>query len=146
MSALPRFWVEVFATSLAIPSAPAVFAKASSEQVIVGMSMTNLLSLEVLVVGPVQDLKRSIVPALAQHENEPFSDDRKTFIFDLHKGSSLLSGSPLTAEDVARSSWHLISANESVGVTKARVQAADNVILFPAVHNNQGHAAPRARD
>ena len=87
MSVLPKLWAGVFAASLAMASVPAAFAKTPADQLIVGMSMINLLSpepaaatgLDVSEVNanlsdmlPVQDAKPQnvLVPALAEVEPE----------------------------------------------------------------------------
>lgn len=87
MSVLPKLWAGVFAASLAMTSVPAAFAKTPADQLIVGIGMINLLSLDpaaatgldvsegnanlsdmLLVLGVKQP--NVLVPALAEVEQD----------------------------------------------------------------------------
>ena len=143
MSILPKLWAGVFAASLAMTSVPAAFAKTPADQLIVGMSMINLLSLDPAAATGldvsevnanlydmllVQDVKHpdTLVPALA--ERWTVSDDRKTLTFNLRKGVKFHSGNDLTAEDVAWSLQRVIKLNLALASTwKAYGFTAGNV-------------------
>jgi len=132
MSVLPKFWAGVLAASLAMTSVPAAFAKTPADQLIVGMSMINLLSLDPAAATGldvsevnanlydmllVQDVKQpdQLVPALAQ--SWQVSDDRKTLTFTLRPGVTFQSGNPLTAEDVAWSLQRVLKLNLALAST-----------------------------
>ncbi|MNQ39222.1 putative D,D-dipeptide-binding periplasmic protein DdpA precursor [compost metagenome] len=143
MSVLPKFWAGVFAASLAMTSVPAAFAKTPADQLIVGMSMINLLSLDPAAATGldvseinanlydmllVQDVRQpdQLVPALA--ESWQVSDDRKTLTFTLRKGVTFQSGNPLSAEDVAWSLQRVLKLNLALASTwKAYGFTAGNV-------------------
>ncbi|VXC90911.1 Extracellular solute-binding protein [Pseudomonas sp. 8Z] len=143
MSVLPKIWAGVFAASLAMTSVPAAFAKTPADQLIVGMSMINLLSLDPAAATGldvsevnanlydmllVQDTKQPniLVPALA--ESWQISDDRKTLTFKLRKGVNFQSGNPLSAADVAWSLQRVLKLNLALSTTwKAYGFTADNV-------------------
>lgn len=143
MSVLPKLWAGVFAASLALTSVSAAFAKTPADQLIVGMSMINLLSLDpaaatgldvseinanlydMLLVQDVRQPDR-LVPALA--ESWQVSPDRKTLTFNLRKGVTFQSGNPLGAEDVAWSLQRVLKLNLALASTwKAYGFTAGNV-------------------
>ncbi|TCV99864.1 ABC transporter substrate-binding protein [Biostraticola tofi] len=113
-------------------SASLVQAKTPPDQLVIGMNMNNLLTLDPAamtgneVVGIVVNLYDSLVeldpaeltnvmPALA--ERWTISDDRNLLTFHLRKGVKFHSGNPLTAQDVVwsfRRVLHLNMAQASV--------------------------------
>ncbi len=143
MSVIPTLWAGVFAASLALTSVPAALAKTPADQLIVGMSMINLLSLDpaaatgldvsevnanlydMLLVQDVRQPDR-LLPALA--ESWQVSDDRKTLTFNLRQGVTFQSGNPLSAEDVAWSLQRVLKLNLALASTwKAYGFSAGNV-------------------
>lgn len=132
MNVLPTFWAGVFAASLALTSVPAAFAKTPADQLIVGMSMINLLSLDPAAATGldvsevnanlydmllVQDVKQpdQLLPALA--ESWQVSADRKILTFNLRKDVKFHSGNPLSAEDVAWSLQRVLKLNLALAST-----------------------------
>ncbi len=143
MTKFPSLWARVFVAALAITAVPASFAKTPADQLIVGMSMINLLSLDpaaatgldvseinanlydMLLVQDVAQPDR-LVPALA--ERWQVSDDRKTLTFNLRGGVKFQSGNDLTAEDVAWSLQRVLKLNLALASTwKAYGFTAENV-------------------
>ena len=146
MSVIPTLWAGVFAASLALTSVPAALAKTPADQLIVGMSMINLLSLDpaaatgldvsevnanlydMLLVQDVRQPDR-LLPALA--ESWQVSDDRKTLTFTLRQGVTFQSGNPLSAEDVAWSLQRVLKLNLALASTwKAYGFTAGNVAQY----------------
>ena len=143
MSIFPSLWARVFVAALAVTAVPASFAKTPADQLIVGMSMINLLSLDpaaatgldvseinanlydMLLVQDVAQPDR-LVPALA--ERWQVSDDRKTLTFNLRTGVKFQSGNDLSAEDVAWSLQRVLKLNLALASTwKAYGFTAENV-------------------
>jgi peptide/nickel transport system substrate-binding protein len=63
MSIFPSLWARVFVAALAVTAVPASFAKTPADQLIVGMSMINLLSLDPAAAtgaGRVGDQRQSL--------------------------------------------------------------------------------------
>ena len=146
MSVLPTFWAGVLAASLAMTSAPTALAKTPADQLIVGMSMINLLSLDpagatgldVSEVNAnlydmllVQDAQQpdQLIPALAQ--SWQVSDDRKTLTFKLREGVTFQSGNAFSAEDVVWSLQRILKLNLALASTwKAYGFTAGNVAQY----------------
>ena len=143
MNILPSLWARVLAATLAVAVLPVAYAKTPADQLIVGMSMINLLSLDpaaatgldvseinanlydMLLVQDVAQPDR-LLPALA--ERWQVSDDRKTLTFTLRTGVQFQSGNPLTAEDVAWSLQRVLKLNLALASTwKAYGFSAENV-------------------
>ena len=143
MSILPSLWARVLAATLAVAVLPVAYAKTPADQLIVGMSMINLLSLDPAAATGldvseinanlydmllVQDIAQPdrLLPALA--ERWQVSDDRKTLTFTLRTGVQFQSGNPLTAEDVAWSLQRVLKLNLALASTwKAYGFSAENV-------------------
>ncbi len=143
MSVLPTFWAGVFAASLALTSVPAAFAKTPADQLIVGMSMVNLFSIDpanapgldasginanlydTLVKRDNGNPERH-VPQLA--ESWTVSEDGKQITFKLRSDVKFHSGNPLTAEDVAWSLYRVMKLNFGLATTwKAYGYNLDNI-------------------
>ncbi|WP_109514527.1 ABC transporter substrate-binding protein [Pseudomonas ovata] len=130
------------ATFLHTPNAQAR-GETPVDQLVVGMSMINLLSLDPaaatgLEVSEVnsnvydmlleQDAARpdQLVPALA--ERWEISPDRMRLTFHLRAGVTFHSGNPLTAQDVAWSLQRVVTLNKALASTwKAYGYSAENV-------------------
>ena len=143
MSVLPKLRAGALATLLALGATPLALAKTPADQLIVGMSMINLLSLDPAAATGldvsevnanlydmllVQDARQPdrLVPALA--ESWQVSDDRKTLTFKLREGVKFHSGNPLSAEDVAWSLQRVLKLNLALASTwKAYGFTAGNV-------------------
>lgn len=143
MNILPSLWARVLAATLTVTALPVVHAKTPADQLIVGMSMINLLSLDPAAATGldvseinanlydmllVQDVAApdQLLPALA--ERWQVSDDRKTLTFNLRQGVQFQSGNPLSAEDVAWSLQRVLKLNLALASTwKAYGFTADNV-------------------
>jgi len=143
MSILPSLLARALVATLAIGAVPAAVAKTPGDQLIVGMSMINLLSLDPAAATGldvseinanlydmllVQDVARpdQLLPALA--ERWQVSDDRKTLTFNLRNDVKFQSGNPLSAEDVAWSLQRVLKLNLALASTwKAYGFSADNV-------------------
>lgn len=143
MNVIPKLWAGAFAASLALTSLPAAFAKTPADQLIVGMSMINLLSLDPAAATGldvseinanlydmllVQDVRQpdTLKPVLA--ESWQVSDDRKTLTFTLRKDVKFQSGNPLSAQDVAWSLQRVLKLNLALASTwKAYGFTAANV-------------------
>ena len=143
MSVLPKLRAGALATLLALSATPLAFAKTPADQLIVGMSMINLLSLDPAAATGldvsevnanlydmllVQDARQpdQLVPALA--ESWQVSDDRKSLTFKLREGVKFHSGNTLTAEDVAWSLQRVLKLNLALASTwKAYGFTAGNV-------------------
>lgn len=120
--------------ALALTATPyaAVHAATPPDQLIIGMSMNNLLSLDpaaatgldvatiganlydMLVELDAKDPSK-LVPALA--ESWKISDDGRTITFNIRKGVKFQSGNPLTAEDVAWSFQRVLKLNMALATT-----------------------------
>jgi len=140
---IPHLVAGLLAATLALGSATAVQAKTPADQLIVGMSMINLLSLDPAAATGldvsevnanlydmllVQDAAApdNLVPALA--ERWEISDDHKTLTFHLRSGVKFHSGNELTAEDVIWSLQRVLKLNLALASTwKAYGFSADNV-------------------
>ncbi|MFA9438336.1 ABC transporter substrate-binding protein [Uliginosibacterium sp. sgz301328] len=115
----------VAAALAAVPLAPAQ-AATPADQLIIGMSMNNLLSLDpaaatgndvveidanlydaLVELDPKNPSK--VLPALA--ESWAVSDDNKTLTFKVRKGVKFQSGNPLTADDAAWSLQRVLKLN-----------------------------------
>jgi len=143
MSVLPKLRAGVLAAALALTAAPFALAKTPADQLIIGMSMINLLSLDpasgtgldVSEVNAnlydmllVQDARQPdrLLPALA--ERWQVSDDRRTLTFNLRQDVKFHSGNPLSAEDVAWSLQRVLKLNLALASTwKAYGFTAGNV-------------------
>ncbi|MPR02035.1 ABC transporter substrate-binding protein [Pseudomonas sp. MAFF 212408] len=142
MRIFPSLWARVLVAALTVTAVPATFAKTPADQLIVGMSMINLLSLDpaaatgldvseinanlydLLLVQDVAEPDR-LVPALA--ERWEVSDDRKTLTFNLRAGVKFQSGNDLSAEDVAWSLQRVLKLNLALASTwKAYGFTAEN--------------------
>lgn len=134
----------------------AAYAKTPPDQLIIGMNMNNLLTLDPAamtgneVVGIVVNLYDSLVeldpnaltnvrPALAKSWN--ISPDRKTLTFHLRDDVKFHSGNPLTAEDVVWSMRRLLHLNlaqasvwKSYGFSKQNI---DSQISAPDAYTVQ---------
>ncbi|KAB2506516.1 ABC transporter substrate-binding protein, partial [Enterobacter hormaechei] len=134
----------------------AAYAKTPPDQLIIGMNMNNLLTLDPAamtgneVVGIVVNLYDSLVeldpnaltnvrPALATSWN--ISPDRKTLTFHLRDDVKFHSGNPLTAEDVVWSMRRLLHLNlaqasvwKSYGFSKQNI---DSQISAPDAYTVQ---------
>ena len=143
MSISPLLWARVLAMALAVTAVPVTYAKTPADQLIVGMSMINLLSLDpaaatgldvseinanlydMLLVQDVAQPDR-LLPALA--ERWQVSDDRKTLTFNLRPDVKFQSGNPLSSEDVVWSLQRVLKLNLALASTwKAYGFSADNV-------------------
>ncbi|PZW63804.1 peptide/nickel transport system substrate-binding protein [Pseudomonas sp. URMO17WK12:I1] len=140
---LPHLLAGLLAATLALGTATAVQAKTPADQLIVGMSMINLLSLDPAAATGldvsevnanlydmllVQDAAApdTLVPALA--ERWEISDDHKTLTFHLRSGVKFHSGNELTAQDVIWSLQRVLKLNLALASTwKAYGFTADNV-------------------
>lgn len=128
----PSVWAGVMAASLTLTASPMLYAKTPQDQLIVGMSMINLLSLDPAAATGldvseinanlydmllVQDAQQPDIlrPALA--ERWVISDDRRTLTFKLREGVRFHSGNPLTAEDVAWSLQRVLKLNLALAST-----------------------------
>lgn len=120
--------------ALALTTAPysSIHAATPADQMIIGMSMNNLLSLDpaaatgldvatiganlydMLVELDAKDPSK-LVPALA--ESWKVSDDGRTITFVIRKGTKFQSGNPLTAEDVAWSLQRVLKLNMALATT-----------------------------
>ncbi len=138
-------WLLCLALTATFLHTPAVQARGETpvDQLVVGMSMINLLSLDPaaatgLEVSEVnsnvydmlleQDAARpdQLVPALA--ERWEISPDRMRLTFHLRAGVTFHSGNPLTAQDVAWSLQRVLTLNKALASTwKAYGYSADNV-------------------
>ncbi|MBD8574016.1 ABC transporter substrate-binding protein [Pseudomonas syringae] len=138
-------WLLCLALTATFLHTPAVQARGETpvDQLVVGMSMINLLSLDPaaatgLEVSEVnsnvydmlleQDAARpdQLVPALA--ERWEISPDRMRLTFHLRAGVTFHSGNPLTAQDVAWSLQRVVTLNKALASTwKAYGYSADNV-------------------
>ena len=145
MNILPSLWARVLVATLTVTALPVVHAKTPADQLIVGMSMINLLSLDPAAATGldvseinanlydmllVQDVAApdQLLPALA--ERWQVSDDRKTLTFNLRQGVQFQSGNPLSAEDVAWSLQRVLKLNLALASTwKAYGFTAENVRL-----------------
>ena len=142
MRIFPSLWARVLVAALTVTAVPATFAKTPADQLIVGMSMINLLSLDpaaatgldvseinanlydLLLVQDVAEPDR-LVPALA--ERWEVSDDRKTLTFNLRAGVKFQSGNDLSADDVAWSLQRVLKLNLALASTwKAYGFTAEN--------------------
>lgn len=121
----------------------ALYAKTPDDQLIIGMNMNNLLSLDPAamtgneVVGIIANIYDSLVeldpndltkvlPAAA--ESWSVSDDGNVITFNLRKGIKFHSGNPMTAEDFAWSMNRLLHLNMAQATTwKSYGFTADNV-------------------
>lgn len=129
-----RFTVKACVLALALAAAPisSIQAATPPDQLIIGMSMNNLLSLDpaaatgldvaeiganlydmLIELDPKTPTK--ILPALAQ--SWKISEDRRTLTFTLQKGVKFQSGNPLTAEDVAWSLQRVMKMNMALATT-----------------------------
>ena len=138
-------WLLCLALTATFLHTPAVQARGETpvDQLVVGMSMINLLSLDPAAatgheVSEVnsnvydmlleQDAARpdQLVPALA--ERWEISPDRMRLTFHLRAGVTFHSGNPLTAQDVAWSLQRVVTLNKALASTwKAYGYSADNV-------------------
>ncbi len=132
MSILPSLWARLLAAALMLSMLPAAYARTPVDQLIVGMSMANLLSLDpagatgldvseinanlydMLLVQDAAQPDR-LLPALAQHWQ--VSEDRKTLTFTLRPDVHFQSGHPLTAQDVAWSLQRVLKLNLALAST-----------------------------
>ncbi len=113
------------ALAVSLIGAPAL-AKTPSDQLIIGMSMNNLLSLDpagatgndvveinanlydsLVELDPVNTYK--VMPALA--ESWAIADDKRSITFRIRKGVKFHSGNPLTAQDAAWSLQRVLKLN-----------------------------------
>jgi len=142
MTILASLWPRLLAAALALTTLPAAHGATPADQLIVGMSMANLLSLDpagatgldVAEVNAnlydmllVQDAAQPdrLLPALAQQWQ--VSADRTTLTFTLRPGVRFQSGNPLTAQDVAWSLQRVLTLNLALASTwKAYGFTADN--------------------
>ncbi len=138
-------WLLCLALTATFLHTPNVQARGETpvDQLVVGMSMINLLSLDPaaatgLEVSEVnsnvydmlleQDAARpdQLVPALA--ERWEISPDRMRLTFHLRAGVTFHSGNPLTAQDVAWSLQRVVTLNKALASTwKAYGYSAENV-------------------
>ncbi|KQQ59949.1 ABC transporter substrate-binding protein [Pseudomonas sp. Leaf127] len=138
-------WLLCLALTATFLHTPTVQARGETpvDQLVVGMSMINLLSLDPaaatgLEVSEVnsnvydmlleQDAARpdQLVPALA--ERWEISPDRMRLTFHLRAGVTFHSGNPLTAQDVAWSLQRVVTLNKALASTwKAYGYSAENV-------------------
>ncbi|WP_277964541.1 ABC transporter substrate-binding protein [Pseudomonas sp. RIT-To-2] len=132
MSIFPSLWARVLAAIMVVGVVPGADARTPVDQLIVGMSMVNLLSLDpaaatgldvaevnanlydMLLVQDVAEPDR-LLPALA--ERWQVSDDRTTLTFTLRPGVRFQSGNPLTADDVAWSLQRVLKLNLALAST-----------------------------
>ncbi|MCU1730427.1 MULTISPECIES: ABC transporter substrate-binding protein [unclassified Pseudomonas] len=142
MRRFPLLFAGLFAASLTLAPLTTVHAKTPADQLIVGMSMINLLSLDPAAATGldvsevnanlydmllVQDVKQpdQLVPALA--ESWQVSDDRRTITFKLRDGVKFQSGNSLSADDVAWSLQRVLKLNLALASTwKAYGFSAEN--------------------
>jgi peptide/nickel transport system substrate-binding protein len=113
------------ATLLATAAIPA-FAETPDDQLVVGFSMTNVLTLDPAAITgrePVQILanvydglvsldatnRAQVNPDLA--ESWEVSEDKTTITFQLREGATFASGNPVTSEDVVWSLNRLMQLN-----------------------------------
>ena len=120
--------------ALALSAVPytSAYAITPPDQLVVGMSMNNLLSLDpaaatgldIATVGAnLYDMlveldpknPSQLVPALA--ESWKVSDDGKIITFTIRKGVKFQSGNPLTAEDIAWSLQRVLKLNMALATT-----------------------------
>ncbi|WP_163027340.1 ABC transporter substrate-binding protein, partial [Pseudomonas viridiflava] len=138
-------WLLCFAMTATLMQSPPALARGETpvDQLVVGMSMINLLSLDPagatgLEVAEVnsnvydmlleQDAARpdQLIPALA--ERWEISPDRMRLTFHLRTGVTFHSGNPLTAQDVAWSLQRVVTLNKALASTwKAYGYTASNV-------------------
>lgn len=152
---LSRLAASLLAATLTLGAASAVQAKTPADQLIVGMSMINLLSLDpaaatgldvsevnanlydMLLMQDASD-PDTLVPGLA--ERWDISDDHKTLTFHLRKGVKFHSGNDFTAQDAAWSFQRVLKLNlalasswKAYGFTaqdiEQQVRAADDYTL-----------------
>ncbi|WP_249673405.1 ABC transporter substrate-binding protein [Pseudomonas abieticivorans] len=142
MNILASLWARVLAAALMAGAVPLAHAKTPADQLIIGMSMVNLLSLDPAAATGldvsevnanlydmllVQDAAQPdrLLPALA--ERWQVSDDRKTLTFNLRPGVRFQSGNPLSAQDVAWSLQRVLTLNLALASTwKAYGFTAEN--------------------
>ncbi len=143
-----RFTLKACVLALALAAAPisSVHALTPADQLIVGMSMNNLLSLDpaaatgldVATIGAnLYDMlieldpktPSKVLPGAAQ--SWKISDDGRTLTFNLQKGIKFQSGNPLTAEDVVWSLQRVLKMNMALATTwKAYGFTAQNAEKF----------------